>query len=111
MSVFQVLFKANFIFKDFSRQSCIFKYFSSLCEPCVFSRISKDANLDFIYQFTLHSGDYDLILDFHVDSTSLMSFKKCNVTLFCLFDLILNVPLTIFQLNREGSSWVEPVMS
>ena len=24
-SVFQVLFKANLIFKDFSRQSCIFK--------------------------------------------------------------------------------------
>ena len=34
LSVFQVLFKANFIFKDFLRQSCIFKYFSSLCEPC-----------------------------------------------------------------------------
>ena len=34
LSVFQVLFKANFIFKDFSRQSFIFKYFSSLCEPC-----------------------------------------------------------------------------
>ena len=32
-SVFQVLFKANLIFKDFSRQSCIFKYFSNLCEP------------------------------------------------------------------------------
>ena len=31
---FQVLFEANLIFKDFSRQSCIFKYFSSLCEPC-----------------------------------------------------------------------------
>ena len=30
----QVLFKANFIFKDFSRQSCIFMYFSSLWEPC-----------------------------------------------------------------------------
>ena len=30
---FQVLFKANLIFKDFSRQSCLFKYFSSLCEP------------------------------------------------------------------------------
>ena len=28
---FQILFKANLIFKDFSRQSCIFKYFSSLC--------------------------------------------------------------------------------
>ena len=34
LSVFQVLFKANLIFKDFSRQSCIFKYFSSLCESC-----------------------------------------------------------------------------
>ena len=32
---FQVLFKANLIFKDFSRQTCIFKYFSSLCKPCI----------------------------------------------------------------------------
>ena len=28
----------------------------------------------------------------------------------CLFDLILYVPSTIFQLNRERSSWVEPVL-
>ena len=28
-----------------------------------------------------------------------------------LFDLILFVPLTIFQLNRDGSSWAEPVLS
>ena len=28
----------------------------------------------------------------------------------CLFDLILYVPSTIFQLNRDGSSWVEPVL-
>ena len=27
------------------------------------------------------------------------------------FDLILYVPSTIFQLNRDGSSWVEPVLS
>ena len=33
LSVFQVLFKANLFFKEFSRQSCIFKYFSSLWEP------------------------------------------------------------------------------
>ena len=32
------------------------------------------------------------------------------VALF-LFDLILYVPSTIFQLNRDGSSWVEPVLS
>ena len=31
--------------------------------------------------------------------------------LFCLFDLILYVPSTIFQLNRDGSSCVEPVLS
>ena len=29
----------------------------------------------------------------------------------CLFDLILYVPSTIFQLNRDRSSWVEPVIS
>ena len=34
LSVFPVLSKANLTFKDFSRQSHIFKYFSSLCEPC-----------------------------------------------------------------------------
>ena len=28
-----------------------------------------------------------------------------------LFDLILYVPSTIFQLNRDGSSWVGPVLS
>ena len=32
--------------------------------------------------------------------------------IYCiLFDLILYVPSTIFQLNRDGSSWVEPVLS
>ena len=30
---------------------------------------------------------------------------------YALFDLILYVPSTIFQLNRDGSSWVEPVLS
>ena len=28
----------------------------------------------------------------------------------CMFDLILYVPSTVFQLNRDGSSWVEPVL-
>ena len=30
---------------------------------------------------------------------------------FVLFDLILCIPSTIFQLNRDGSSWAEPVLS
>ena len=41
LSVFQVLFKANLIFKDFSGQLCIFKYFSSLCEPCIYKTQPK----------------------------------------------------------------------
>ena len=28
-----------------------------------------------------------------------------------MFDLILYVPSTIFKLNRDGSPWVEPVLS
>ena len=31
--------------------------------------------------------------------------------LFVLYDLILYVPSTIFQLNRDWSSWIEPVLS
>ena len=31
--------------------------------------------------------------------------------ILCLFDLILYVPLTIFQLYRDGSSWLELVLS
>ena len=30
---------------------------------------------------------------------------------FYLFDLILYIPSTIFQLCRDGSSWVEPALS
>ena len=31
--------------------------------------------------------------------------------LLFLFDMILNVPSTIFHLNRDGSSWVGSVLS
>ena len=36
---------------------------------------------------------------------------KLHVDFVCLFDFILYVPSTIFQLNRDESSWVEPVLS
>ena len=43
---------------------------------------------------------------------SILLCINCIKFLFvCLIDLILNVPSTIFQLNREGSSWVETVLS
>ena len=37
--------------------------------------------------------------------------KSGKLSFVCLFDLILYVPSTISQLNRDGSSWVEPVLS
>ena len=41
--------------------------------------------------------------------------RRVNTTseclFFVLFDFILYVPSTIFQLNRDGSSWVEQVLS
>ena len=39
-----------------------------------------------------------------------MSFRQAT-SFVCLFDLILYIPSTIFQLNRVGSSWDEPVLS
>ena len=68
LSVFQVLFKANLIFKDFSRQSCIFKYFSSLSQPwritllcqyrktCVKRPHSKIQKIGFQDQLSLNAG-------------------------------------------------------
>ena len=38
LCIFQVLFTENLILKDLSRQFCIFKYFSSMCEPCMRKR-------------------------------------------------------------------------
>ena len=38
--------------------------------------------------------------------------RKTRIKLmFAYFDLIVYVPSTIFQLNRDGSSWIEPVLS
>ena len=44
---FPVLFKADLIFKDFSRKPSKFKYFSSLCEPCNCWEKHPTVNSDF----------------------------------------------------------------
>ena len=53
------------------------------------------------------NGSDGRILDF--GSQRVGSWRLNRVTV-CLI-LILYVPSTIFQLHREGSSWVEPVLS
>ena len=61
--------------------------------------------------------------DLNVTSRSLMTFSRTFIASsaspygrkltrpWCLFDLILYVPSTIFQLYRDRSCWVEPVLS
>ena len=41
----------------------------------------------------------------------LIAFIFEQPSYFCLFNFTLYVPSTIFQLNRDGSSWVEPVLT
>ena len=49
---------------------------------------------------------------FHKKYKSGFSRTRVNMDSFSvLFDLILYISSTIFQLNRDGSSWVEPVLS
>ena len=50
-----------------------------------------------------------LVLILYVNSLVLIYIYKSYS--LCLFDLILYVPSTIFQLNRDRSSWVKPVLS
>ena len=59
-----------------------------MCKP---SQSVKQAKSIFVYEA------FDFINSFKV--------------IFCLFGLILYVPSTIFQLNRDGSSWDEPALS
>ena len=47
----------------------------------------------------------------HCATSICLSIMVFLFLIVCLFDLILYVPSTIFQLNRDGSSWVEPVLS
>ena len=79
---------------------------------------------------TIYSEDFDkanvlnqffckqtMLIDENVSLPELPLFDGVglsNIVVTCyfvLFDLILYVPSTIFQLNRDGSSWVEPVLS
>ena len=63
-----------------------------------------------IYFVLANSADPDEMhyAAFHV---GLHCLQKYPFTFVCLFDLILYVPSTISQLCRDGSSWVEPVLS
>ena len=53
-----------------------------------------------------------LYLDLYVlGDNALISWGSFVFFVFSFFYLIIYIPSTIFQLNRNGSSWVEPVLS
>ena len=58
------------------------------------------------YELTLHVFFFNLILTMLNNVPTRFAEHK-----ICLFDLIFYVPSTIFQLYRDGSSWVQPVLS
>ena len=47
----------------------------------------------------------------NLDVNQYPSGPKPGLAFVCLFVLIIYIPSTIFQLNRDVSSWVEPVLS
>ena len=58
------------------------------------------------YQFIWGTAQVESELYKH---RSALRVARCLVS--DMIDLILYAPSTIFQLNRDGSSWVEPVLS
>ena len=49
---------------------------------------------------------------YHINQTCIdILLGEGASVMVCLFDLILYFPSTILQLNRDGSSWIEPVLS
>ena len=73
----------------------------------------------------LHRLYYIILADLFPNEDTLIYYKQENLVIkvrishcsgilhfvMFLFDLIIYVPSTIFQLNRDGSSWDEPVLS
>ena len=57
------------------------------------------------------SGSTVLSNQIETKNTTLKLSTTEMLQVLFLFDLILYVPSTIFQLNRDGSSWVEPAIS
>ena len=47
----------------------------------------------------------------HASRTYFVQIEVESQFRLSLFDLIFYIPSTIFQLNRDGSSWIEPVLS
>ena len=69
------------------------------------SVVKKDfLNMEFAFKY----GIWEFLIHNLTPETQLLTAIGYET---CFFYLILYVPSTIFQLNRDGSSWVEPVLN
>ena len=80
---------SNFVTSELERPMI---FFATVRSPCI--SISKLKMLTFYFNILIE-----------------IKFLTTEQYIVCLFDLILYVPSTIFQLYRDGSSWDEPVLS
>ena len=75
--------------------------------------MSNNLDLDQDRQYVGPDLDLNCLQRFSADDKSFFftSSLILSILFVCLFVLILYVPSTIFQLNRDGSFLVEPVLS
>ena len=78
-------------------------------------KIEKEAKLvlaSFFFIYTIHLASLKVYISLKTLAPIGTEKSATDISLErILFDLILYVPSTIFQLNRDRSSWVEPVLS
>ena len=83
-------------------------------EPSKYGVVVYEADTGRIKRFVEKPQEYvsnKINAGLYIFSPSVLDRIEVNFNFkIVLFDLILYIPSTIFQLNRDGSSWVEPVL-
>ena len=75
LSDFPVLFKADLIFKDFSSKPSKFKYFSSLCEPCLCKQFGPRSGPTELRSWS-GSKPFDTLIEFLKEFFEKVNFEK-----------------------------------
>ena len=77
-------------FKDFSRQSCLFKYFSSLCELCYICNLANlhvqyaSNSASFPSSYSVAMNDREPTPGSHMQNEPLVCFNDCGQSCWLL---------------------------
>ena len=83
-----VLFKADLSFKDFSRKPPKFKYFSSLCEPClIIHHLGSAPIMHMCNQNSGKSQNVSGLWKYHANLSNMVTFYSGQVENFYLLSL------------------------